>query len=101
MLFLKKSHRTHGRAKRSFVIFFLAALPLFAILVTSSHFHKDLATRLDCALCKSALDLSSGNMHSTPSLEPLDYEKLPYRAEPVQFEQKNMVTLTEYRAPPC
>ncbi len=49
------------------------ALALFSsALITAFHFHPNLETRPDCAICKSASDLSSGDKHDGIVLIPLE-----------------------------
>ncbi len=99
LAFRKKSRGTIQRAKSPFV-YFVVMLPLFALLVTSSHYHADLTKRLDCALCKSAQDLSSGDSQGVVSFDPQRCEETAFIAEPVQCGQNILASVMDCRAPP-
>lgn len=48
----------------------MALLPLWSSLAIALDFHEDLATRLNCAVCKSAADLCSADQTADICLVP-------------------------------
>lgn len=59
-----------GMPTNSVIVFAVALALLSSAFITSYHFHPDLDTRPDCAVCKSASDLSSGDKQDQPVLAP-------------------------------
>jgi hypothetical protein len=55
---------------RLVAIYIFALFLLSSAFVTACHFHPDLKTRPDCAICKSASDLAGGDKHELLPLIP-------------------------------
>ena len=62
-----------ARKMRYLFLFFTALLPLLSALITSYHYHADMKSSPDCAVCKSEQDLSSGDQQEPLSLKPQEF----------------------------
>lgn len=85
---------------RRLLLICVALLPLFSVVITAYHHHADLQTRPDCAICKSAEDLSSGDKQEPPSLRPLEFLARPCFPEPVSTADNMLTNSINNRAPP-
>ncbi len=69
----RQTHLLFGTiSTRSIIILGVALALLSSALITSHHFHLNLETQPDCAICKSASDLSSGDKQDAITLIPQD-----------------------------
>jgi hypothetical protein len=86
---------------RRAVLVLIALLPLFSALITSYHYHNDFKSRTDCAVCKSASDLSSGSKQETLSVIPPESLELNVEPEAPRFSENVLPCSLKSRAPPA
>ncbi len=89
-----------SRRISSLLLIIIALLPLFSALITAYHYHADLRTHPDCAVCKSAEDLSSGDKQEPLSFIPQELLIGPCFCEMVAFRSDNLINSINNRAPP-
>ncbi len=78
----------------------LVALLLSAILATALHHHAAFKTYSECAFCKFADDLSSGDKAEAPALVVPEFVRMSLGFEAVSFLDTIPVHLICFRGPP-
>jgi hypothetical protein len=79
---------------------FAALLPLLSALITSYHYHADMKISPDCAVCKSAQDLSSGDQQELLSLKPQEFVVMSSCSEDFNSVHEILTFSLTTRAPP-
>lgn len=93
--------RRAAAVARRFIVLIIALLPLFSALIFSYHYHSDLKNNPDCAICKSAQDLSSGDKQEPLSLVPQEITVAPAIFTEYSFSSSIFVCFLSNRAPPA
>ncbi len=100
----KPAKRTTGKittAGKLVTIYIVALVLLSCAFITSYHFHPNLETRPDCAICKSASDLSGGDKHEPLSLIPQEILLATFIIPPTKSVYAIFVCSQSNRAPPA
>jgi hypothetical protein len=79
----------------------MALLPLWSSLAIALDFHEDLATRLNCAVCKSAADLDSAVHQAEACLVPQESVRYAVTFEPAPAIPRKCILPVTTRPPPA
>jgi hypothetical protein len=99
---LKRSSLCATSIAERIVLIVMACLFLFSAFVVAHDFHDNLKNRLDCAICESAQDLSSGGVEEGVSPAPPQLLCLSFVPETLANERVIFVrSVILLRAPPA
>jgi hypothetical protein len=89
-----------ARKMKHLFLCFAALLLLLSALITSYHYHADMKSSPDCAVCKSAQDLSSGDQQEPLSLKPQEFVVMSSFSEDFNSIHEIFTFSLTTRAPP-
>jgi hypothetical protein len=95
----QESPRTTRKMQHLF-LFVAALLPLLSAFITSYHYDADMKSSPDCAVCKSAQDLSSGDLQELLSLKPQEFVVMSSFSEGFNSVREIFTFSLTTRAPP-